>query len=60
MMNLMAILIFRPLFLDFPGRIIKDPHIGRPLFAVCVFAATIVLALIAGRINSFIKAKITT
>ena len=58
MMNLMAILIFRPLFLDFPGRIIKDPQIGRPLFFVCVFVTTVVFGLIYHRINSFIEDKI--
>ena len=46
MMNLMALLIFRPVFLDFPGRVISNPAIGMPLFVVCVFAGTIVLALI--------------
>lgn len=51
MMNLMALLIFRPVFLDFPGRVIKDPNIGMPLFVVCVFAGTIVLALIYHAVN---------
>ena len=58
MMNLMAILIFRPLFLDFPGRIIKDPQIGRPLFFVCVFVVTVILGLVYHKINAFIEDKI--
>ena len=58
MMNLMAILIFRPLFLDFPGRIIKDPLLGRSLFFVCVFAASILLGMIYHRINEVIRRKL--
>ena len=46
MMNLMALLIFRPVFLDFPGRVIQKPAIGMPVFVVCVIAGTIVLALL--------------
>ncbi len=46
LMNLMALLILRPVFLDFPGRVIKDPSIGMPVFIVSVFALTIILALI--------------
>ena len=51
LMNLMAIQIFRPLFLDFPGRLIKDPNIAMPVFIVCVFAATIALGVISHKIN---------
>ena len=58
MMNLLAILIFRPIFLDFPGRVIKDPQIGRPLFLVCVFAVTVLLALLYHRINKIIRSRI--
>ena len=58
MMNLMALLIFRPLFLDFPGRIIKDPLLGRSLFFVCVFAASILLGMIYHRINEVIRRKL--
>ena len=46
LMNLMTLEIFRPVFLDFPGRVINNPSIGMPLFIVCVFASTIILALI--------------
>lgn len=57
MMNLMALLIFRPIFLDFPGRITKDPLLGRSLFIVCVFAATIILAIIYHKVNEVIRKK---
>ncbi len=57
MMNLMAILIFRPVFLDFPGRITKDPLLGRSLFVVCVFAATILLAVVYHKINELIRKR---
>ena len=60
MMNLMTILVFRTLFLDFPGRIIKDPLLGRSLFVVCVFAASILLCVIYHRVNAFIRGKITS
>ena len=55
MMNLMPLLIFRPLFLDFPGRVVKNAIAGRALFAVCVFAATIMLALIYHKVNELIR-----
>ncbi len=54
MMNLLAILIFRPLFLDFPGRVVKNAVAGRALFVVCVFAGTILLAVIYHKINELI------
>ena len=60
MMNLMTILMFRPLFLDHPGRIIKDPLIGRSLFVVCVFAASILLGVIYHKINALIREKVTS
>ena len=59
MMNLMTILAFRPIFLDFPGRKVKDPLLGRSLFVVCVFAASIILGIIYHKINALIRAKIT-
>ncbi len=55
MMNLMPLLIFRPVFLDFPGRVVKNALLGRVLFVICVFAATIILALFYHALNSFIK-----
>ena len=55
MMNLMPITIFRPLFLDFPGRVVKNPMIGRVLFLVCVFAGTIVLALVYHKLNELVR-----
>ncbi len=57
MMNLMPLLIFRPIFLDFPGRITKDPLLGRSLFIICVFAATIILAIIYHKVNEVIRKK---
>lgn len=59
MMNLMAILIFRPLFLDFPGRVIKDPGIGMPIFVVCVFAGTTVLALVYHTVCQKVRSVLT-
>lgn len=55
MMNLMALEIFRPLFLDYPGRIVKSAAIGRALFCICVFAGTVILALIYHKINELIR-----
>ena len=55
MMNLMPILIFRPLFLGFPGRVVKNAVLGRVLFTICVFAATIILALFYHKVNELIK-----
>ncbi len=60
MMNLMAILIFRPIFLDFPGRVIKDAALGRACFAVCVFAASIIFGLIYHRVNELIRNRLFT
>ena len=54
MMNLMALLIFRPLLLDFPGRIIKDADLAMGSFIVCVFAATIALALVYHKLNELL------
>ena len=54
MMNLMPLLIFRPLFLDFPGRVVKNAATGRALFFVCVFAGTILLALIYHKVNDIV------
>jgi peptidoglycan/LPS O-acetylase OafA/YrhL len=58
MMNLMPILIFRPVFLDFPGRVVKNAVLGRALFVICVFAATIILALIYHRVNELIRNRL--
>ena len=55
MMNLMALEIFRPLFLDFPGRIVKNAIAGRALFLVCVFAGTVILALVYHKINDLVR-----
>ncbi len=57
MMNLMAIEIFRPIFLDFPGRKIKDPLLGRSLFFICVFAVTVILAVIYHKVNEIIRRR---
>ena len=58
MMNLMPIMIFRPLFLDFPGRVVKNAVLGRVLFTICVFAATIILALFYHKVNELIKNRL--
>jgi hypothetical protein len=58
MMNLMPILIFRPIFLDFPGRVVKNAVLGRALFVICVFAATIILALIYHKLNELIRNRL--
>ena len=58
MMNLMAILIFRPLFLDFPGRVVKNAVVGRLLFFVCVFASTVILGMIYHKINEVVRRAI--
>ena len=55
MMNYMGLLLFRPLFLDFPGRIVKNAVVGRALFTVCVFAGTILLALIYHKVNDIVR-----
>ena len=60
MMNLMAILIFRPVFLDFPGRVVKDPKLGMALFFVCVFASTVILALIFHMTVKFVRSCLSS
>ena len=59
MMNLMPILIFRPVFLDFPGRIIKDASLGRACFVICVFGASIILGLIYHRVCELIRSRLS-
>lgn len=58
MMNLMPILIFRPIFLDFPGRVVKNAALGRSCFVICVFAVTIALALVYHKVNKLIRNRI--
>ena len=58
MMNLMAILIFRPVFLDFPGRVVKDAVLGRACFVVCVFAVSIILGVIYHALNRLVRKKL--
>ncbi len=58
MMNLMPILIFRPVFLDFPGRVIKNAALGRTCFLICVFGATVVLALVYHWLNNLIRNRL--
>ena len=58
MMNLMPLMIFRPLFLDFPGRVIKNAVAGRALFVLCVFAGTLILAVVYHKLNEIIIKRI--
>ncbi len=55
MMNLMAILIFRPLFLTDQVRIVDNAVAGRWLFLICVFAVTIILGVFYHKINEVIR-----
>lgn len=55
MMNLMPILMFRPIFLDFPGRVVNNAFLGRVLFFICVFIVTIIFGVIYHKINELVR-----
>ncbi|MCR5301042.1 MAG: acyltransferase [Lachnospiraceae bacterium] len=55
MMNRLVILILTPILLELPGRIIKDERIAMPVYIICVFAATILMALVFRKVSDAVK-----